>query len=239
MRTLAILAVLCLACPLFADSITVIPSISPTPIPDGLSSPPPDWGPSEQIDFGVALVERAITSVEVEVTFSHAYAGDVGMYLRSPGGVAVHVLFERIGATTTTDFGYPATFNGTYTFRDSASSNLWTTAATAGTGAIPGGVYRTSFEGGTGAGGTLTTMNDAFTGLTESERNGTWTLFIADATAGDTGTVTGARLKINFKSAKSGGGGEKSGCSTNNTSGISLITLLAAASSLLLVYRRA
>lgn len=237
----ATLLIACLFCTmLHADQLTITPTFAggPVAIPDGQS--PPNWGTAATIDLNTGgALQRNVTGVRISVTFSHAYAGDVGMFLRAPGGVATHILFERVGALTPTGGGYDATFNGTYTFRDDASGNLWTAADNAQPGGtVPPGTFRTSVEGGGASGGMLTSMNNSFAGLTPTQANGTWQLFAADWAQTDTGQITAVTLIIFTESASSGGGGEDdSGCSTGDKSGLTFLSLLAAISAMTLVCR--
>ena len=161
-------------------------------IPDGNSGTPPQFGAPLNINFEVSGVTLA-NFMRLDVTMTHTWVGDVEMTLKSPGGVVQHSIVNRIGVTTPTGTGDSSNFGGNYAFSNSGTGNIWTAAtdSTCGdNGIVSPGSYRT-----TGAGsGTPTNFDAAFSGLSPSQINGTWSLTIRDALQTDTGSVTAASL---------------------------------------------
>ena len=160
------------------------------------------------ISFAVSGQTAPLAAVSVDVTLNHSWAGDVDMILTSPGGTASLVTVSRIGVTAVGSFGdssnyssnfYPIT---SYNFTDAAAgTNLWTAATAASCGdacQILIGDYRTTAAGAAGQSNPppVTSLNATFGGLTTAQINGTWTLAVRDASAGYTGSVTSANLKL-------------------------------------------
>ena len=242
MKTIIMLVLCLLGCaPLSADSVTTTWSGTgfPVNIADG-GTPTPSYGTLNDLSTPSLNIPRPITSIEFTITLNHANAGDVGIALVSPGAVATHTIIERVGAIGATDAGSDSTYSGTYTFRDSASGNFWTTAAGTATGTpIAPGAYRTSTPGGQTGAGTVTSMDAVFTGLNTTQASGIWTIAVGDCAAGNTGQIVSAVLRINFESKSDGGGGEDDGgCSTGGSSGLTFLSLLAAVSVLTLIFRQ-
>jgi subtilisin-like proprotein convertase family protein len=167
-------------------------------IPDATATGPGAFGSPRDVQFNVTGLSGSVTNVTVSFNASHTWVGDLDVVLKAPGGSPSHVIFSRTGAATATSFGSSSDLSSsnTYTFTDSATTNWWSAASAAGggTNVIPSGSYRTTAPGPTTAPAPVTSMNSAFSSVTNP--NGTWTLTFRDGAAGDTGTVTGATLDI-------------------------------------------
>jgi subtilisin-like proprotein convertase family protein len=163
-------------------------------IPDTTATGPGAYGPPRDVQFNVTGLSGGVTNVTVSFNASHTYVGDLDVVLKAPGGSPSHVIFSRTGAASGNPFGYGSDLSSsnTYTFTDSATTNWWSAAS--GVTIIPGGSYRTTLPGPTTVPAPVTSMNSAFSSVTNP--NGTWTLTFRDGASGDTGTVTGATLDI-------------------------------------------
>ncbi|MCY7346051.1 MAG: FG-GAP-like repeat-containing protein [Pyrinomonadaceae bacterium] len=168
-------------------------------IPDSTSNTPQVPGAPRDITFTVSGIAGNVSNVEVSMTGTHSWVGDVEATLIAPNG-AVHRLFGYTGATTAASFGDGSDFGGAYVFKDTAAppSGGWWQEATARTDAQPltAGDYRTTNSGGAGAVNPMpaTQMNAAFSGV--SNANGVWTLRVTDGAAQDVGSITAANLTI-------------------------------------------
>lgn len=150
-------------------------------------------GAAREVVLPVSGISQRITGVEVGVTMTHSWLGDLTLTLVAPSGEEFVVL-GRTGRTTATACGESANLDGTYVFSDAAETEWWATALPLSDAAtVPSGTYRSSSPGGAGSTGAPTEMSSAFAGATAS---GTWTLRITDGGAGDTGAVTGAFLRL-------------------------------------------
>lgn len=181
-----------------------IPTISQTfpgtgtgAIPDG-TSPNPTCGAPRDVNFAVTGLLGAVTSTTISFTMTHTYIGDLQVLLIAPDGTS-HVIFAYVGRTSLTgSFGDSSNLNGTYTFADINTGNIWSAAAAGGnTFNIPGGNYRTQESGPfspVNTGPAFTSMFPVF--LPVANPNGTWTLRFLDCAAADTGTVSAASLTL-------------------------------------------
>lgn len=155
-------------------------------------------GPVRNVTFNVSGLSGAPTSVSLNVSITHTWAGDVRPVLIAPDGTTSLPLFSQTGATTPTACGDSSNLAGPYNFTDTAAgTNWWAAAATAGaTTAVPAGDYRTTAPGPQPVANTspVTDLSAAFAGV--SNPNGTWTLAVNDFGGGDTGAVTAASLTI-------------------------------------------
>lgn len=159
---------------------------------------PPSPG-SLSIPFAVSGLSKPTVTVSVTVQLTHGFVGDLDAVLTSPDGRARMVVFSRLGGVRSTAFGFAANLAGAYTFTDNSAGDLWASASNIGDTAIPPGDYRALSAGApqrSDNGGCPTSLTGVFGGLTASQANGTWTLTLTDAVAGDTGTVTAAFLRI-------------------------------------------
>lgn len=202
-------------------------------IPDG-TDPTPEVAPGTPLAFifNVSGVTGTITSVALVMTINHTWSGDVCVALGSP--TTVSPIFCRPGAATSSDYGYEAELAGVYTFSDGTNSNFWNMALAAGTGTIPtGNDYNASTPGGQSGGGVSVDIASYFSGLSDAEKNGVWTLLIQDATQGDTGTATFASIIISTTTGGGGGGGggdddDDGGCVTGSQSSSGAVLILGA-----------
>lgn len=163
-------------------------------IPDGNSS---GWSDTRSIS-GISDV---ITDVNVRLNISGGYNGDLYGYLVHSTGYAV--LLNRAGKTSGDSFGYgDAGFNitldgqaSTYN-KDIHLYNAATPAPTFSSGQLTG----TWLEDGRNEDPADVVDTDSRTALLSSfnalSANGTWTLFLADLSAGDTSTLVSWGLDI-------------------------------------------
>ena len=171
-------------------------------IADG-SNPAPTCGTARDIQFLVTGFTGGFGSGSVSFTMSpqHTYVGDLQVSLIAPD-LTTHLLFGRVGANTAGDVGDNANLEGTYTFNDLSTNNIWTVAANnASTNFdITNGSYRTQANGpaaNDNPGPAFTSLNATFAPMNPANINGTWTLRFLDCAAGDTGTVSAASFTIN------------------------------------------
>lgn len=159
----------------------------------------PDNAPSTplEISFNITGASGSTNNVELSMTATHTWVGDLRVELFAPNGTS-HVIFSRTGQVGT-GVGDSSNLGGEYKFSDAATgTGWWEAAAIGGTNdIIPPGAYRTTAAGPQTTAGTspATNMNAAFAGV--SNPNGTWVLKISDFASGDTGAVSAACLKIN------------------------------------------
>lgn len=161
------------------------------------------------VAFPVSGLDGHVSNVQLSITLSHEYVGDLEARLISPAGVAQLVVFGRVGYRASSSSGTAANLTGTYVFRDTAPGDLWQTAAL--DVPIPAGAYRATTAGKPGIsdiGGCSTHMNLAFGGLQGSLLNGQWTLRLTDRASPDAGTVTAAALTIDTQTVLFAGGFE-------------------------------
>ena len=151
------------------------------------------------VTFSVSGIAMPIKRVQLTLTLTHTYIGDLEATLTSPGGIAHLLILGRIGSNSTNGNGFPSNLGGKYTFDDSGG-DLWVAAGAplTSTNTVPPSRYRTS-TGGTilsSHGGCATSLAGAFGGLSGTNTNGTWTLKIADRATGDTGSISSAILTV-------------------------------------------
>ncbi len=142
----------------------------PLPIPDAFSP-----GVCGSPVFAVFTVPpgATVTDVDIAVTLTHPYAGDIGIRLHHTGVIVV------LADTVPFD---ASPLSGTYTFDDEAPGSLDAAMLGApGAVPVPGGRY-------TGDG-----MLSLFDG---TPRDGVWYLEVCDFAPGFSGTLTGASLTI-------------------------------------------
>lgn len=172
----------------------------PAAIADGTSATAASYGAPTNVTFPVSAITKPIQDVQVELTVSHTYAGDLDVVLIAPDGTTTKTIFSRVGATNAPDTGDNSNLIGAYSFADGASAapSLWTAAGgTCQTGCVvPPASYRATLPGGAGGTGANTLITPTFAGLSGANVNGTWTLRIRDGASGDTGLVNGAVLSI-------------------------------------------
>ena len=158
-----------------------------------------------------------VNFVTMTLTFSpsHTWVGDLRATLTSPDG-EVHTLFYDIGDTNSPNgTGDSSNLTGPYTLADTGATTLWT-GALGGTSAfvIPSGTYRTTNINVNTATSINTTFGypglpfvDSLFGVKKEKplrpesaelTNGTWTLVMSDNASGETGTLSVARLDIDY-----------------------------------------
>src|SRR5690554_3061891 len=169
------------------------PGLGTGAIPDGGGSTSCGVnGAPLDVTFNVTGLTDPITSIEVDITMTHTYIGDVTATLIAPDGVTSLVLFGRTGAASATACGNSYDLGGTYLFTDIAiGDNWWAANGTAGN-------YRTTEIGPQNPTtfSPVTSLNDTFGGMTNVNANGIWTLRFNDGGTGDTGAVSAANLMI-------------------------------------------
>lgn len=172
-------------------------------IADG-GAPVPTCGAPRDIQFLVSGFVGGFGSGSVSFTMApqHTFVGDLQVTLIAPD-LTSHLLFGRVGQNAGTgDFGDNANLDGTYTFNDLSTLNIWTVAASAASTNfdITNGSYRTQANGPSASdnpGPAFTSLNAAFASMNPANVNGTWILRFVDCASGDTGTVSAASLTIN------------------------------------------
>ena len=132
----------------------------------------------------VSGADTSLTGVNVTLNVSGGYNGDLYAYLVAPNGTLV-MLLNRVGTSATSTgnpiqdaFGYStAGFNNTTLSDTGTGGNIHNVASpVSGISYTPDGGSLASFNG--------------------SNPNGTWTLFFADESAGNTSTLNGWSLDI-------------------------------------------
>lgn len=167
------------------------------PIPDGPSANCQTPGAPLNIQFAVSGLTANVQSVNVSITMTHSWAGDVVATLIPPAGGNGLTLFSYMGYSVNSSGGDSSDLGGTYVFTDSVpnTQTLWKAAVAAPTTSsiIPGGSYRPAETGDPATG---TSLNATFGGLTPAQANGNWTLRLTDGCIEDTGSVSAAVLDI-------------------------------------------
>lgn len=157
-------------------------------------------GANRDVTFTVSGITGAPSNVEVSMTLTHTWVGDVTATLIAPNATQ-KVLFGYTGSTTAAGCGDNSDLLGPYNFKDSAAAppfGGWWQSATAATGlvALTSGDYRSTNLGGVGAVNPQppTNLTAAFAGVANS--NGTWILRLTDGGVGDTGAISAATLTV-------------------------------------------
>ena len=166
-------------------------SMSGGSIPDATNATPPVVTPLDRtFTVPAATVTAGIQDLSVTVTgLTHTWCGDVSISVITPGGITVP-LVARAGFTGGTSQGDSSDFNGTYTFRDSATASLWTAASAAGASTvIAGGNYFPSVS--------LTGARQALdSAINAGVLAGTWTIRFTDSLNLDVGSFTGVSVDV-------------------------------------------
>lgn len=168
----------------------------------GLGSIPDNTPAGINVTFSVSGFTQPLSQLRLRLGLSHSFVGDLRATLMSPNGTAQLVVFSRVGYAPNSAGGTASKLSGTYLF-DDAGTDLWAAAASALGSTISQTTYRPSTAGIAGAattpndhGGCSTSFSSAFGGLAAADTNGTWTLNIADLSAGDIGAISSAVLGI-------------------------------------------
>jgi uncharacterized repeat protein (TIGR01451 family) len=155
-------------------------------------------GAPRVITFDVSGVSGTLTDVELTISGTHPYIGDMGVTLIAPDSTA-HVIFSRLLAAVATGneaaaCGDGSDFGGPYTFTDQASASLAVAANAVLNMPVPPGSYRTATAGGVPGGSQNSLMTPVFAGV--ADLNGTWTLQVVDWGQFDTGSISAASLTL-------------------------------------------
>jgi hypothetical protein len=158
-------------------------------------------GVARDISFAAVVPAGVdIVSVQLSLTITHTWAGDITATLIDPSGTRIAVMFGRVGALTATACGDDSNLAGPYIFSDLAvSTGFWQAATAAGAAApIAADTYRSTNSGGAGAVNPAppTSIDPVFAGMTAAQATGTWTLRVVDSGDGDLGTVNDASLSL-------------------------------------------
>ena len=131
----------------------------------------------------------SITNITVTLNnLTHPWLGDLIATLTYVPTNTTVSLFNRIGRTNTG--GDSSNFNGTYSFNDAFTGNIWQVAASGGTNfVIPSGNY---FPTGANSG----TLVPILTSLGGSQTAGDWRLTISDRSGADTGSLGSWTLNL-------------------------------------------
>ena len=131
----------------------------------------------------VSGADTSLTGLSVTLNISGGYNGDLYGYLLAPNGTLM-MLLNRVGTGTggaiQSAFGYSTGGFNNVTLDDAATGGSIHNVQN------PGSMPTVSY---TPDGGSLASFNGA-------NPNGTWTLFFADASAGNTSTLNGWSLNI-------------------------------------------
>jgi subtilisin-like proprotein convertase family protein len=167
-------ALACAAAPAAADVLTFSN-------PGAISIPGVGTGTPYPSEIAVAGVTDLVAQITVTVTgFSHSFPDDVGALLVGPTGAAA-VLFNGPGSGS-------AVTGLTWTFDDAAASALPTTGALVSGTFRPSNGYPTDNFLAPAPAGPYANALSGFAGL---DPNGSWSLYVVDFAAGDTGSISG------------------------------------------------
>lgn len=153
--------------------------------------------------IGVAGQPAIIDDVNVTISMSHTWIGDLTIKLLSPGGTMVTLLNRPglvvadngtscCGRSDNLTFALPITYDDAATLSAEAMG-LNSTANNVGDGAVgtaDGSIFQSAPDGAQAG------HNNMLTALNGSNPNGTWTLYIGDSASGDLGTLNGWTLSI-------------------------------------------
>lgn len=184
LRVLAVSGVAALLCAQTAAAQTTFANGTPILIPDsGPATPYPST-------IGVSGLSAAVTDVNVTLNnVSHTFPDDLDILLVGPQGQRVIVMSDAGGADPITDT--------TLSFDDSAAASVPDGTAPAPGAHRPTDIVETGEENDTfsppAPGGPYSTELAAFNG---TNPNGTWSLYVFDDAAGDTGDIEGWSLRI-------------------------------------------
>lgn len=177
-------------------------------IPDGLSGCGNPGAPRD-VAFSIPpFPGYRVADVEVRLAFApaHPWASDISAQLIAPGGTRQHMLFGRVGVLTAAGCGDSSDLQGPYRFSSSPDAppygGFWQATAAAGSAqAVASGQYFATASGGVGAVSPMpaTSLQATFGGMTSAESAGTWTLRLTDSGAGDTTSVSEARLLLRLE----------------------------------------
>ena len=167
-------------------SLTVLPASAVTFTGTGAGFNIPDNNATGASSTIVVPDSFSITDITVTLnSLTHTHLGDLIATLTHVDTGTTVSLFNRIGQG---DDG--SDFNGTYSFNDAFTRNLWSVAASGGPSfVIPSGNY---FPTGAGS----STLVPMLTSLSGELSSGTWRLTISDNGSGDTGALGSWALNL-------------------------------------------
>ena len=173
-------------------SLTVLPASAVTFTETGTGFSIPDdnaTGASSTITVPTSS-NFLITDITVTLNnLTHTWIGDLIATLTYVPTNTTVSLFNRIGRVSSDD-GDGSNFNGTYSFNDAFTGNIWTVAASGGNGFnIPSGNYFPT-------GADSSTLVPILTSLAGSQTAGDWRLTISDNEPEDTGALGSWTLNL-------------------------------------------
>jgi subtilisin-like proprotein convertase family protein len=173
-------------------SLTVLPASAVTFTETGTGFSIPDdnaTGASSTITVPTSS-NFLITDITVTLNnLTHTWIGDLIATLTYVPTNTTVSLFNRIGRVSS-DGGDGSNFNGTYSFNDAFTGNIWAVAASGGSSfVIPSGNY---FPTGAGS----STLVPMLTSLSGELSSGTWRLTISDNQQLDTGALGSWTLNL-------------------------------------------
>ncbi|QDT60478.1 hypothetical protein SV7mr_30010 [Stieleria bergensis] len=151
-------------------------------------------GSTAGITSDIVITENeSVTDVEVTLSgLTHSWAGDVTATISN--GTVTSSLVTKVGYPGGVN-GDSSVYDGDYTFSFDGG-DLWSAADAAGFAAgIPDGDYKP-----TGVANSAVSLSSDFSGQSSA---GTWTLFMSDIAAGDTGALTGWSIQLTTSGASS------------------------------------
>lgn len=171
---------------------TLIPSWT------GAQAIPDDNGSGLAYSFSFADAATSITDVSVTMNISGGYNGDLFVYLSHGGGYAV--LLNRVGRTSTSDFGYN-TAGFVVTLTGSAATdihNYQTLSPTYnGSGQLTGTWAADGRDVNPNSALDTTPRTATLAGFNGLNPNGDWTLYFRDTSPGGISTLNGWSVEVN------------------------------------------
>ncbi|NCS13392.1 MAG: proprotein convertase P-domain, (modular protein) [Microcystis aeruginosa G13-09] len=170
-------------------SLTVLPASAVSFTGTGAGFNIPDNNATGASSTIVVPDSFSITDITVTLnSLTHTYVGDLIATLTHVDTGTTVSLFNRIGRVNI--FADSSNFNGTYSFNDAFTGNIWAVAASGGSSfVIPSGNY---FPTGAGS----STLVPMLTSLSGELSSGTWRLTISDNEQLDTGALGSWALNL-------------------------------------------
>jgi subtilisin-like proprotein convertase family protein len=172
-------------------SLTVLPASAVTFTGTGAGFNIPDNNATGASSTIVVPDSFSITDITVTLnSLTHTFIGDLIATLTHVDTGTTVSLFNRIGLDNNNSFGDNSLFNGTYSFNDAFTGNLWALGASGDSSfVIPSGNY---FPTGAGS----STLVPMLTSLSGELSSGTWRLTISDNLRDDTGALGSWALNL-------------------------------------------
>jgi subtilisin-like proprotein convertase family protein len=170
-------------------SLTVLPASAVSFTGTGAGFSIPDNNAPGASSTIVVPDSFSITDITVTLnSLTHTWIGDLIATLTHVDTGTTVSLFNRIGRVNI--FADSSNFNGTYSFNDAFTGNIWAVAASGGSSfVIPSGNY---FPTGAGS----STLVPMLTSLSGELSSGTWRLTISDNQQLDTGALGSWTLNL-------------------------------------------